>query len=70
MNGTIVKVVTTRGFGFIRPDGAARDVYFHASSLDESLPFDERLSESRVSFTFLENQAHGKSAAIDIKPEN
>jgi cold shock protein len=56
MTGVIAKLVLDRGFGFIQPDGKTKDIFFHFSSLDESLPFDEALQERRVVFDVLDTQ--------------
>lgn len=33
MKGTIKRLVADKNFGFITPDGADKDVFFHASGL-------------------------------------
>jgi CspA family cold shock protein len=48
MNGAI-KRLTDKGFGFITPEGQAKDVFFHTSSLD-GLTFDELQVGDAVSF--------------------
>ncbi len=34
MKGTIKRLVTDKNFGFITPEGADKDVFFHASELN------------------------------------
>ncbi|MDH3442342.1 MAG: cold shock domain-containing protein [Deltaproteobacteria bacterium] len=33
MTGTIKKIITQKGFGFITPDDGSEDVFFHRGSL-------------------------------------
>lgn len=47
--GTIKKVVSERGFGFITtPD--AKDYFFHRDALDSTLDFDRLVGGERVEF--------------------
>jgi cold shock protein len=48
MKGSIVRL-TDRGFGFIRPDGAEKDVFFHAKEL-VGIMFDELREGDAVTF--------------------
>ena len=48
MNGTIKRLVE-KGFGFITPDGADKDVFFHSSALIE-VTFDQLKVGDMVSF--------------------
>lgn len=47
--GTIKRINSDRGFGFIAPDGANQDVFFHMSSV-EGLSFDQLREQQRVEF--------------------
>jgi CspA family cold shock protein len=47
--GTIKKVVSDRGFGFITGEDA-KDYFFHRDALDESLDFDRLRGGERVEF--------------------
>jgi CspA family cold shock protein len=49
MTGEIKRVDRSRGFGFIRPDGASEDVFFHTSAL-QGLVFDELNEGQKVEF--------------------
>ena len=49
MTGQIKRLDRERGFGFIRPDGASEDVFFHTSAL-EGLVFDQLNEGQTVSF--------------------
>jgi cold shock protein len=47
--GTIKKVVSDRGFGFITADDA-KEYFFHRNSLESSLDFDRRVGGEQVQF--------------------
>ncbi|MDP8904707.1 MAG: cold shock domain-containing protein [Chloroflexota bacterium] len=47
--GTIKKVVSERGFGFIRATDD-REYFFHRNSLDSSLDFDRLVGGEKVEF--------------------
>ncbi len=47
--GTITRIVRDRGFGFIQPDGATEEVFFH-SSVVEQPTFDELNEGQQVEF--------------------
>lgn len=48
-NGTIKKVASDRGFGFIAADDG-KEYFFHRSSLDHSLEFDRLNGGEPVTF--------------------
>jgi CspA family cold shock protein len=47
--GTIKKVVSDRGFGFITADDA-KDYFFHRDGLDRSIDFDRLVGGEKVTF--------------------
>ena len=47
--GTVKKVVSDRGFGFITT-ADAKDYFFHRNALDSSLDFDRLVGGERVEF--------------------
>lgn len=49
MTGTIKRIQSDKGFGFITPDGGDKDVFFHSSSLVE-VTFDQLHEGDKVSF--------------------
>ncbi|MFM2374622.1 MAG: hypothetical protein RLZZ234_617 [Candidatus Parcubacteria bacterium] len=59
MKGSIVRL-TDRGFGFIKPDGAEKDVFFHAKEL-VGVMFDELREGDVVSFEIADSPK-GQSA--------
>ena len=48
-NGTIKKVISERGFGFIAADDA-KEYFFHRGGLDSSLDFDRLVGGEAVEF--------------------
>ena len=48
--GTIKTIRDDKGFGFIKPDDGANDVFFHSSSLEYGV-FDQLQQGQRVEFT-------------------
>ena len=47
--GTIKKLITAKGFGFIAPEGGADDVFFHTSGIENS-SFEELQEGQAVEF--------------------
>jgi len=47
--GTIKSIRDDRGFGFIAPDGATQDIFFHSSAVEGDL-FDQLREGQRVEF--------------------
>lgn len=45
----VIKTLTEKNFGFIKPDGEEKDVFFHASSLVD-LAFADLKEGDKVSF--------------------
>jgi CspA family cold shock protein len=58
--GTVKKVVSDRGFGFITADDA-KEYFFHRSGLDASLDFDRLVGGEKVEFD-LEQSPKGPRA--------
>jgi CspA family cold shock protein len=48
--GTVKKVVSDRGFGFITADDDGKDYFFHRDGLVRSLDFDRLGGGEKVSF--------------------
>ena len=70
-NGTVKKVVTERGFGFITPDrgeggGKKGDIFFHCSALPDRKDIDEMEEGARVSFELSEG-SDGRERATDVR---
>ncbi len=64
--GTVKFFNTTKGFGFIAPDGGAQDVFVHISAVERSGM--TTLSEGqKVSFDIVADTRSGKSAAENLQ---
>lgn len=61
MTGTIARIVSDRGFGFIKPSDGGDDLFFHARSL-VSVEFDDLREGDNVTFD-VENGPKGPAAA-------
>lgn len=61
--GVVTKVLVDKGYGFIRlPDSP--DVFLHARDLDDSLPWDETLTERRVEFEIVTGPKGPRAANV------
>ncbi|HUC89097.1 MAG TPA: cold shock domain-containing protein [Candidatus Paceibacterota bacterium] len=60
MTGTIKKIVTDKGFGFIAVPGMEKDLFFHTNSL-VNVSFDDLREGDAVSFE-VEDSPKGKNA--------
>ncbi len=47
--GQVKRLVRDRGFGFIRPEGATEDIFFHSSSVTSGV-FDQLNEGQQVEF--------------------
>jgi CspA family cold shock protein len=59
--GTVKKIVSDRGFGFITAEDA-KDYFFHRDALDSSMDFDRLVGGERVEFD-IEQSPKGPRAA-------
>ena len=55
MEGTIKKIVTEKGFGFITVDGEEKDLFFHKNEL-KGVNYEELKEGDRVSFEKADSQ--------------
>ena len=63
--GTVKFFNATKGFGFIKPDDGAKDVFVHISAVERAGL--GTLSENqKVSFD-VERASNGKSSAVNLK---
>ena len=50
MTGTIAKLVSDRGFGFIKPDEGEKELFFHARSVVGESVYDDLQEGDKVTF--------------------
>jgi cold shock protein len=66
--GQIKRLVRDRGFGFIRPEGANDDIFFHSSGMQGTM-FDELNEGQNVEFdTQNDPRDSSRSRAINVRP--
>lgn len=63
MNG-VIKKLTDRGFGFITPEGGAKDIFFHSKNL-VGVEFDSLREGDAVSFD--EEMGDKGPSAVNVK---
>lgn len=67
-SGQIKRLVRDRGFGFIRPEGASEDIFFHSSAVSGVL-FDQLNEGQDVEFDREPDPRDPKrSRAVNIHP--
>lgn len=64
MTGTIAKLMTDRGFGFIKPDEGDKDLFFHARAVVGDAVYDDLREGDKVTFE-IEEGPKGPSA-VDV----
>uniref|UniRef100_A0AAU2JY10 Cold-shock protein n=1 Tax=Streptomyces sp. NBC_00049 TaxID=2903617 RepID=A0AAU2JY10_9ACTN len=57
---------TTKGFGFIKPEGSDQDIFVHISAVSAA-GLSTLNDDQEVEFEIEENQKNGKSSAINLK---
>ncbi|MFC5418174.1 cold-shock protein [Bosea eneae] len=66
--GTVKWFNTTKGFGFIQPDGGGQDVFVHISAVQRA-GLRELLEGQKISFEVVADKRSGKSSAENLKAE-
>lgn len=64
--GTVKWFNTTKGFGFIAPDGGGKDVFVHISAVERS-GLTGLADNQKVTFD-LETGRDGRQSAINLQP--
>ena len=69
-NGTIKKLVSDRGFGFILPEGAApngQDIFFHRSDV-QGAGYDALREGDQVTYELGQDERRGTDKATNVRP--
>ncbi len=64
-NGTVKFFNSAKGYGFITPEGASKDVFVHVSALERA-GLQSLADGQRVSFD-LENDRQGRASAVNLQ---
>ena len=64
-NGTVKFFNNAKGYGFITPDGASKDVFVHISALERA-GLQGLADGQQVSFD-LENDRQGRASAVNLQ---
>ena len=68
MQGQIKRMARDRGFGFIRPEGASEDIFFHVSAVQAG-GFDDLNEGQTVEFDKTADERDPRrSRAINVRP--
>ncbi|MBE1290594.1 MULTISPECIES: cold-shock protein [Roseobacteraceae] len=63
--GTVKWFNTTKGYGFIAPDGGGKDVFVHISAVEQA-GMKELADNTKISFELREGR-DGRASAVDLK---
>ena len=63
--GTVKWFNTTKGYGFIAPDGGGKDVFVHISAVEQA-GMKELADNTKISFELREGR-DGRTSAVDLK---
>ena len=66
--GTVKWFNTTKGFGFIQPDGGGQDVFVHISAVQRA-GLRELLEGQKISYEVVADKRSDKSSAENLKAE-
>ena len=66
MDGSIKKVVSDKGFGFITPSNGGTDLFFHLSALN-GVEFDDLREGDEVSFDIEDDPKGPRAANVTLK---
>lgn len=61
----LIKTLRDRGFGFIAPDGGAKDVFFHATEY-KSGAFEDLREGQKVTFDIAESDKGPKAVNVQL----
>lgn len=66
--GTVKWFNSTKGFGFIQPDGGGQDVFVHISAVERA-GLRELRDGQKISYEVVPDRRSGKSSAENLKAE-
>jgi CspA family cold shock protein len=64
--GTVKWFNTTKGFGFIAPEGGGQDVFVHATAVERS-SLGSLTEGQQISFELERDQRTGKTSAVNLQ---
>jgi cold shock protein len=67
MQGSIVRIVRDRGFGFIKAENG-QEVFFHATGVVGSTPFDNLNEGQTVSYEKTQDSRGRGERAVNVQP--
>ena len=67
MQGSIVRLVRDRGFGFIKAENGS-EVFFHASGVTGSTPFDSLTEGQTVTYEKEQDTRGRGERAVNVQP--
>jgi len=67
MTGTIVRIASPRGFGFIQEQNG-NEVFFHASGVVGNTPFDSLQEGQQVSYEKTRDERGRGERAVNVQP--
>ena len=65
--GTVKWFNTTKGFGFIQPEGGGKDVFVHISAVERS-GIGGLNENDKVSYELERDQRSGRESAVNLRP--
>lgn len=69
MQGTIKKVISNKGYGFIDSESQDGDLFFHKSNLDSSMDFSNLQEGTAVEFEVSEGRRGPEATVIKLAGE-
>lgn len=64
IQGVVQSINLDRGFGFVRPAGKGADLFFHFTTLQDGLSFDDSLRQRRVECVIEEAERGPRCKAV------